>query len=56
MYALNVQTDDLWWSTASNMGHQPEHQDTSMISTKYRYIERIVREPIKIELHLHNMD
>lgn len=29
---------------------------TSMISTTSRYIERIVREAIQIELHLHNMD
>jgi hypothetical protein len=54
-HALNVWTDDLRWSTASNMGHQKQLQDTSILFTKSRCMECIIREVIQIELHLYNI-
>jgi hypothetical protein len=38
------------------MGHQIQFQDTSILPTKSRCMECIVREVIQIELHLYNMD
>jgi hypothetical protein len=39
-----------------NLGHNIQLQDTTILSTKSRYMDWMIREAIKIELHLNNMN
>jgi hypothetical protein len=36
----------------TNLGHRIQLQDTTILSTKSRYIDRVIREAIEIQLHL----
>jgi hypothetical protein len=37
-------------------GHRIQFQNSSILATKTRYMDRIVREAIEIELHLYNIN
>jgi hypothetical protein len=37
-----------------NLGHSIQLQNTTILSTKSRYMDRMIREAIEIELHLNN--
>jgi hypothetical protein len=39
-----------------NLGHHIQLQDTTILSTKSRYMDRMIREVIEIELHPNNMN
>jgi hypothetical protein len=40
---------------STNLGHRIQLQDNSILSTKFRYMDRIIREATEIELHPDNM-
>jgi hypothetical protein len=39
-----------------NLGHRIQLQNTTILSTKHRYMDRIIWEAIEIELHPNNMN
>jgi hypothetical protein len=39
-----------------NLDHHNQLQDTTILSTKSRYMDRMIREANEIELHLNNMN
>jgi hypothetical protein len=39
-----------------NLGHHIQLQDTTILSTKSRYMDRMIREATEIELHPNNMN
>jgi hypothetical protein len=39
-----------------NLGHHVQLQNTTILSTKPRYMDRIIREAIEVELHPNNMN
>jgi hypothetical protein len=39
-----------------DQGHRIQFHDASILATKTRYIDRIVREAIEIELHPYNIN
>jgi hypothetical protein len=41
---------------STNLGHCIQLHDTTIHSTKPRYIDQVIREAIKIKLHLNNMN
>jgi hypothetical protein len=39
-----------------NLGHRIQLQDTTILSTKYRYMDWMIKDATEIELHLNNMN
>jgi hypothetical protein len=54
--ALSPRVDYTDWATAIDQGHRIQFHNSSILTTKTKYMDRIVRKSIEIELHPYNIN